>query len=300
MPQPTAKLSLVIATLNREDRLRETIDSLRRQTFQDWELFVVDQSAHGEATCQWLNQLADHRIIYRTWQPPSLTQSRNLGISLASSPIIIFIDDDVLLHDGFLEAYVEAFQDPEIHAVAGRVVQKGFAVSAHPMTLKLGGVQSGTFDCPTDQDATAVQGCNMAFRKGALLAVGGFDSRFTKNAYREESDLCFRLKKKGSRIVYRKDAALTHIPERSGGCRPSGTPKLNQIVKFRNETLFFLKHWALWRLPQFFWNQLFIVVWKRKLPKRPHEFAQVFYFKIGFWIGLWVYLTGKPRELVQK
>ncbi len=291
------ELTIVIPTLNRGECLRKTIGSLLEQSFKDWELIVVDQSAVAELTATWIARLRDGRIHHRTLQPPSVAHARNFGISLARAELMIFIDDDVELEPGFLDAYREAFADQSVDAVAGRVVLQGDPVRDHPLAIGLGGTETGSFNCLIDQDATTAQGCNMAFRKSILLTLGGFDTRFVENDHRDESDLCFRLRKAGGRIVYRKKAALAHYPAGAGGCRPAGGQAWNKIIKCRNETLFFLKHWPFWRAPLFARNQIYPGLKDDLRPKEPQPFAQMLYLLIGFVIGLWIYLTKTPAKL---
>lgn len=72
---------------------------------------------------------------------------------------------------------------------------------------------------------------------------------------------------------------------------------LRQIATYRNETLFFLKHWPLWRTPRFAWNQLYRLAWGSKPPKTLCALTQLIYLPAGFISGVWIYLTKKPATI---
>ena len=65
-------------------------------------------------------------------------------------------------------------------------------------------------------------GANMSFRRTAVLEAKGFDEHYKRNALWEEVDLCLRLIEKGDTIWYCADARVTHLREKSGGCRGTG------------------------------------------------------------------------------
>ena len=64
-----------------------------------------------------------------------------------------------------------------------------------------------------------VHGCNMSFRKEAILKAGGFDECFGGSTHLEETDLCMRIIKEGYKIVFDPQAELIHLKDTKGGCR---------------------------------------------------------------------------------
>lgn len=241
-------ISVVIPTYKREGDLVHTIRSVLAQP-GDFELVVVDQSPrHSAATQSYLRGIDDPRFHYHLVGPPSLTAARNYGIAHSTGDVIVFVDDDVELHEGFLTAHAEQYHDDRVGAVAGRVIGPTEPPGPAPAYLAWTGFRRGSFDCPYDAEATLVRGANMSFRRLAIGDVGGFDGRFVGNAIREDFDAALAVRAGGWRIVYRRAAAVDHHEIATGGCHVDG-PYAHDSTYFRNVVLFFLKHR---RYPQLF------------------------------------------------
>jgi len=101
-------VSVIIPTHNRADMLKEAIESVRQQTFADWELIVVDDGSTDQTrdvvdACR----TADGRIRY-AWQPPQgVCAARNRGFGVATGEFIGFLDDDDLWLPNKLAVQVE-------------------------------------------------------------------------------------------------------------------------------------------------------------------------------------------------
>ncbi len=113
-----ALVSVIIPHFNRADLLAQTIDSVRRQSHQDWEVIVVDDGSDAQ---QWLaiQPLADERthIIRRTDGTKGPSRCRNLGVAGARGHYILFLDSDDLLAPWCLAQRVqraEAFPDQDL------------------------------------------------------------------------------------------------------------------------------------------------------------------------------------------
>jgi glycosyltransferase involved in cell wall biosynthesis len=91
------RISIIIPTLNRAVLLPQTLDSLQRQTFPDWEAIVVDDgSTDGTEMLMQQRVAADARIRYapRSLERSGASVCRNLGTRLAHSDYLIFLDSD--------------------------------------------------------------------------------------------------------------------------------------------------------------------------------------------------------------
>lgn len=89
-----ALVSIVIPTYNRATFLREAIESVRVQTFRQWELIVVDDGSTDD-TPTIVSRIADRRIrlvtISHTGSP---AKARNAGIAEARADFVAFLDSD--------------------------------------------------------------------------------------------------------------------------------------------------------------------------------------------------------------
>src|SRR5262245_61983905 len=114
------RISVVIPTLNREKCLVDTIEYfLEKERYPSLDIIIIDQSdTHLAETTAYLRSIAN-RINYQAVSYKSLTKARNHGIRLASGDIILFVDDDVVPFDGFVQAHVEGYTSSDVAGVTG-------------------------------------------------------------------------------------------------------------------------------------------------------------------------------------
>lgn len=99
------KVSILLPTHQSGAHLRETLDSIRAQTYQDYELLAVDD-ASTDQTLEILRQCADPRIRVIQGRNRGLADALNLGISCAQGQYIARIDADDLMVPKRLEKQV--------------------------------------------------------------------------------------------------------------------------------------------------------------------------------------------------
>ncbi|ORX11921.1 MULTISPECIES: HAD-IIIA family hydrolase [Mycolicibacterium] len=119
--------------------------------------------------------------------------ARNVGWRSSTARWICFVDDDVRPHPGWLKALAEDLKAAEAAGAVGS--QAVIDVPVRP------GRRSTDDERRTQRLATAQWiTADMAYRRSALVEVGGFDERFPR-AYREDSDLALRITMAGNRII---------------------------------------------------------------------------------------------------
>lgn len=128
------QISIVIPTLNRHDLLLATVRQVFQQRLQDFEVWIVDQSAPALAAEQrqlFEREFSDGRLHYLTLDVKGLPNARNEGIARALGEVVLFIDDDViLLSPDFLSAHLEPYADPGVGGVCGRVIERSILPNA--------------------------------------------------------------------------------------------------------------------------------------------------------------------------
>jgi glycosyltransferase involved in cell wall biosynthesis len=106
----TPKVSVVIPVFNRPVAVRRAIDSVLRQTCQDFEVIVVDD-ASTDATPAAVEELADPRIrLIRHERNRGGSAARNTGIRAGSAPYVAFLDSDDEWLPTKLERQLEVFE----------------------------------------------------------------------------------------------------------------------------------------------------------------------------------------------
>lgn len=99
-------VSVIIPTFNRSNLLQQTLDSLRKQTFKDWEALVVDDGSEDDTETK-VTQVScdDARIQYlpRSGKKSGAPVCRNQGTAVSRGEYIIYLDSDDCLSPGALE-----------------------------------------------------------------------------------------------------------------------------------------------------------------------------------------------------
>jgi glycosyltransferase involved in cell wall biosynthesis len=119
---PDTSVSIVLPTCNRPDDLRRCLTALRAQrTERRMEIVVIDnRPGPSSPTPAVVREFDDVCLIEEP--RPGLSYARNAGFAAATGDILIAIDDDVTVPDGWLERLVVPFARPEVMAVTGHVL----------------------------------------------------------------------------------------------------------------------------------------------------------------------------------
>lgn len=218
-------LSVAIPTYGREHVLLNTITHVLAQDPPAQEILVIDQTPEHEPSTElslgrWH---ADGRIRWIRHSPPNLPGARNRALRETQCDVILFIDDDVVLPKQFVGLHLKNYRNPDISAVAGRVVEKNWKAPPRPRRKWPPLMDSAFLDrggMRRIEGVGGVPGVNHSVRVSALKAIGGYDEKYSVGpAIREESDMAARLWKAGYRIDFDPDAWLVHLATPAGGCR---------------------------------------------------------------------------------
>lgn len=96
-------VSVIMATRNRRTQIRGAIDSILAQTWQKWELHVVDDGSTDGTAAMLREQYPDSRIHIHVTQPGGVSQARNVGLQQAKGEWIAYLDSDNQWVNHFLE-----------------------------------------------------------------------------------------------------------------------------------------------------------------------------------------------------
>ncbi|MEM3566639.1 MAG: glycosyltransferase family A protein [Candidatus Bathyarchaeia archaeon] len=111
------EVSVIIPTYYRPKDLIDLFESLLRQTVKPLEVIVVDDTSTDviESVCEsYYNRFKKFDIkpaYVRNYKEPSLTIARNIGVSIAKGDVILFLDNDVVLHTDYIEKVLEVFNN---------------------------------------------------------------------------------------------------------------------------------------------------------------------------------------------
>jgi GT2 family glycosyltransferase len=235
-PDIAIAVTVVVPTRGRPQLLNRCLASLVLQRFDPdrYEIIVVDDGPGVETreiVVGWAAHTAGHgpRVTYiPSMGPHGPAAARNHGWRAAQGAIIAFTDDDTIARTDWLRNGVHAFEEG-VDAVSGRIVMP---LSHTPTDYELDAKNLETAEFVT---------ANCFCRKQVLEALGGFDERF-RYAWREDSDLYFRLLDEQANIVWEPKAVVMH-PIRPAGWGVS----LSQVKKVQFDALLYKKHPVLYR-----------------------------------------------------
>ena len=104
--EPT--IGIVMPTRDRESLLPAALESVRAQTYERWQLVVVDDgSTDGTAAALASPAAADDRITVEHTDGVGAAAARNVGLSRVDGDFVTFLDDDNVMHPGWLRAIAE-------------------------------------------------------------------------------------------------------------------------------------------------------------------------------------------------
>ena len=96
------KISIILPTYNSDNVLEKAIKSVEKQTYENWELIIIENGKKGQAE-QIVQSFKDKRIIYIYQEQPNVSNARNVGLETATGEYIAFIDSDDQYEIDFLE-----------------------------------------------------------------------------------------------------------------------------------------------------------------------------------------------------
>lgn len=203
------KLSIIIATHARPDSLARLIASLKPQLRPSRSELIVAENGTPAPT-----QLADAgAVIAHIHDPrPGKCRVQNLAIKRATGDVLIFLDDDLVVANDYVDQVERFFTyHPEFAAMKGRILP---LEDPHMVA----GVNWAYLDLPLVDhgnqiiEVRGVMGANMAFFAEALRAVGPFDERLGPGAagHEEETEMSARFRRAGYHIGYSPNAVVYH------------------------------------------------------------------------------------------
>jgi glycosyltransferase involved in cell wall biosynthesis len=207
----TPRVSVVVATRNRADRLRDLLAGLRAQTLDsgEFEVVVVDDGS-DDGTADYL--AGEGAAAGLRLEPLSLERNRGraaareAGWRAAHAALIAFVDDDCVPDPRWLEAALDAHRTtPEAilqgrtEPIAAEVAATGPLRRPFTRTIRVESLDPG------------FQTCNIFYPRVVLERIGGFDTdAFGLVHGGEDSDLAWRAIATGARAAFVEDALVSH------------------------------------------------------------------------------------------
>src|SRR5215467_12376425 len=207
------KLSVVIPTKNRAALLAECIERIESQTVSrdQYEVIVIDNDSIDETRIVLEQKTKLHpNLKFGVQEKPGAAATRNAGLRLANSDLILFVDDDVQAESSLIEAHIESHRKNPNASVIG-AVSMPWGDTSDPFLRYLRDHRILNPYTPSKGpiDFSYYHTCNVSTPTNVLLNVGGFNEAFQIYGM-EDIELGYRLQKAGSRMVFAPDAKAIH------------------------------------------------------------------------------------------
>jgi GT2 family glycosyltransferase len=199
---PWPRISVVVCSYNGARTIRDTCEGLRRLAYPNYEVIVVDDGSTDQTAA--IAGEYDVRLI-RT-PNRGLSNARNTGLAAATGEIVAYLDDDAYPDPHWLTYLAATFLSTSHAGVGGpNIAPAGDGPIAECIARAPGGPVHVLI---TDREAEHIPGCNMAFRKSCLEAIGGFDPQFRTAG--DDVDVCWRLQERGWSLGFHPAAMVWH------------------------------------------------------------------------------------------
>jgi len=196
------RVSVIVCSRNGARTLHDCFEGLSWVEYPNYEVIVVDDgSTDGTGG---IAQEYGFRVI-RT-EGVGLGAARNIGLEAATGEIVAYLDDDAYPDPHWLTYLATAFLTTAHAGMGGpNIPPPGNGSVADSVANSPGGPVHVLL---SDAEAEHIPGCNLAFRKSSLQAIGGFDPRFRVAG--DDVDICWRLREEGSTLGFSPSAVVWH------------------------------------------------------------------------------------------
>jgi GT2 family glycosyltransferase len=221
---------VVIPNWNTREFLGPCLESLRRQTFRDFETLVVD-SASTDGSVGFVEENFPEVKTLALPENRGFSGAVNAGIGASTADLIVLLNNDTEQDPGWLEALVEAAERrPEAGLFASKLVDfgdrrlldgAGDALRKSGLPYRLGHGERDRGQFGSEEFVFGACAAAALYRRGVFDEVGLFDEDFF--AYCEDGDLSFRAQLAGHRCLYVPDSVVYHVGSVSTGGKRSAT-----------------------------------------------------------------------------
>ncbi len=230
-PETKHRFSVIVCTQNGGARIANCLRAISEMDGGKFETIVVDDGSTDDTGKIVAKYFPDVRLV--SIPPSGLSAARNIGAEAATGDIFAYTDDDCEPDREWLVRLGRAFHEPEISAAGGPNLPPPARSPIEAVIRSVPGAPSHVlFD---DTRAEHLPGCNIAVRRAAFDAIGGFDPIFRTAG--DDVDFCWRLSDAGHCLGFVPGAFVWHWR------RPSIRAFLKQQAGYgKAEKLLLAKH----------------------------------------------------------
>jgi GT2 family glycosyltransferase len=229
-PETTPQVSIVIVNWNGAQYLPRCLEAVHAQTFQDYEVIVVDNASH-DASADGLEERWPGLQVVRLEENIGFAPANNLGARLARGEWLALLNNDAFPAPGWLEKIIQAARtSPQYSFFSSCIVQAGDKdrIDGTGDVYHVSGLAwHRDYNQPVSQahkqPGEVFSPCAAAavYNRQQFLQLAGFNEQFV--SHHEDVDLGFRLRLQGFRCLFVPEAVVEHVGSASYGLESNRT-----------------------------------------------------------------------------
>ncbi|CAN2215946.1 N-glycosyltransferase [Candidatus Nanopelagicaceae bacterium] len=210
---PLPAISVILPVLNEESHLQSAVHSILSQDYQGPIEVILAVGPSHDRTLEIAHEMSrkDSRVVLVDSPTGRTAAGLNLALNKSQSPVVVRVDGHAQIPEDYLRLVVEILNSTGAVNVGGVMA----AVGTTPFERAVAGAMRsplgvGASRFHTGGEAGEVDTVYLgAFRREALIAIGGFDERFTRA---QDWELNFRLRENGGLVYFDPRLHVTYRP----------------------------------------------------------------------------------------
>lgn len=245
------RVSIIILNWNGLTDTIECIRSIKKADYNNFEIIVVDNASKNNEAGELKSIFGDYINIIKNEKNLGFTGGNNTAFEKVikdnRSKYVLLLNNDTVVDKNFLGELIEVGENDEKIGMMGSKIMyydrpkiiwsAGGSVSRIFKKVKNIGInkEDGS-NYSVSREFEYLSGCSLLIRSDLIKKIGGFDDIFF--TYFDETDLCFRAREKGYKLLFVPKSIIFHKVSKSTGVRSDFTI----YYLARNRIIFLRKH----------------------------------------------------------
>jgi GT2 family glycosyltransferase len=249
------KTAIIISTYSQDKLLEENIKSIKKNNpNSNYKVYLIDDASEKNIGAKIKKKFSFVNLITNK-KNLGFSKSNNLGIQKAKKEydpdwFLIYNDDCEIIENNWLNKFIKKTKNfPRAGIFGCQLIYPNGSIQWGTKNnknyfFKEKGTKERNQEFSKTQETTEIIGACMLIKKEGMDKIKGFDEKFSP-FYGEESDLCFRAKKEGFKIIYVGDLKLIH--HRNKSINKLSKEKI-WFIRKRNSIRLEFKHYSFWKI----------------------------------------------------
>lgn len=232
------KTSIIIPVFNKAEYTFQCLRALFREIdLSENEIIIIDNNSTDE-TAKLLEFLGAKIRVVKNSDNKGFVEACNQGAAEAKGEYLVFLNNDTIVQNNWLEALIETFERDERAGIVGSMIiypdnhlQEAGAVIWNDGTAATYGWSENPRDLRFNfaREVDYCSGASLMIPKNLFEKIGGFDMRYAP-AYYEDTDLCMSVRTEGFKVVYQPASKVIHYEGITSGTNTSSGYKRFQEI----------------------------------------------------------------------